>query len=138
MLSKSLKYLGLINSIIINSFLLYKNLGFKKYLKVYLIFKTLFYSFLKSILLDNYSIVYLINSKDLLKPSTFIKARFNKVIKASTSYILIASKKTCILRKILNKKEEKIIANLVLSNIAIIKGFYINIVFKAYLFNLGL
>jgi len=38
------------------------------------------YSLLASTLLDNYNAIYLVNSKDLLKLKSFVKALFNKYI----------------------------------------------------------
>jgi hypothetical protein len=71
------------------------------------------YLLLASTLLNNYSATHLVNSKDLLELRSFVKALFNKCIEEGAI--------------------SPNIKDLRLSDIIIIKGFYINIVFKAYL-----
>ena len=86
-----------------------------------------------SILLDNYSVIYLVNSKDLLELESFIKALFNKCIEAGSSSLLILGCGIKVIKKAINKAASPNIKDLRLSDIIIIKGFYINIVFKACL-----
>jgi hypothetical protein len=86
-----------------------------------------------SILLDNYSIIHLINSKDLLKLRSFIKALFNKYIEARSSSFPIFKRGIKVIKKAINKATSLNIKDLHLSDIIIIKGFYINIIFEAYL-----
>jgi hypothetical protein len=81
--------------------------------------------------------MYLVNSKDLLKPRSFIKVITNKSIKVELFTLLILGYKTYIIKRILNSALGLIIADLILKNIIIIKGFYINIILKAYLRELG-
>jgi hypothetical protein len=81
------------------------------------------YLLLASTLLNNYSAIYLVNSKDLLKLESFIKALFNKCVGRGIKVI----------KKAINRAAGPNIKDLHLSDIIIVKGFYINIVFKAYL-----
>ena len=74
----------------------------------------------------------------MLKLYLFIKANLNKNIKAKTFILLIISKSTYIIKKILNKEFKSAIINLILKDIIIIKGFYINIILKAYLLKLSI
>jgi hypothetical protein len=74
----------------------------------------------------------------LLKLYLFIKISLNKNIKAKTFILLIISKSIYIIKRILNKKFKSAIINLILKDIIIIKGFYINIILKAYLLKLGI
>jgi hypothetical protein len=81
------------------------------------------YLLLASTLLDNYSTIHLINSKDLLKLGSFVKALFSKYIK--------------VIKKAINKAISPNIKDLRLFNIIVIKGFYINIVSEACLNKIG-
>ena len=47
------------------------------------------HSLLQSTLLDNYGTIYLVNSKELIDPSTFVKAKINDYVEAGTIVILI-------------------------------------------------
>jgi hypothetical protein len=77
--------------------------------------------------------MHLVNSKLLLNKNTFIKLSINNYIKASIIIFLITSYKIYTFKNIfLNSKRNKTI-NLILKNIAIIKGFYINLILKARL-----
>jgi len=82
-------------------------------------------------LLNNYSIIYLINSKDLLKLKSFTKASFNKCVEASSLSLLILGHSKRLIKKALNSIASLNLKDLILSNIIIIKGFYINIIFEA-------
>jgi hypothetical protein len=77
--------------------------------------------------------MHLVNNKDLFKPKSFIKVITNKSIKAGLSMLLILGYGTYIIKRILNSALGPIIINLILKNIIIVKGFYINIILKAYL-----
>ena len=91
------------------------------------------YLLLASTLLDNYSITHLINSKDLLELRSFVKALFNKCVKARSSSLLILKRGIKVIKKAINKAISLNIKDLHLFDIIIIKGSYINIIFKAYL-----
>jgi hypothetical protein len=75
----------------------------------------------------------LINKILKLKLSTFVKVIKIEIIESGFSNLLILSYKTYILKGILNRVSNNSKRDLVLNNIAIVKGFYINIVFKAKL-----
>jgi len=86
-----------------------------------------------STLLDNYKAIHLINSKDLLELGSFIKALFNKYVEAGSSSLLIFKRSIKVIRKAINKAISPNIKDLRLSDIIVVKGFYINIISKAYL-----
>jgi hypothetical protein len=69
----------------------------------------------------------LVNNKDLLELGLFVKASYNKCIEARSSSFLILGYSTKVIRKALNSTSSFSLANLILNNVIIIKGFYINI-----------
>ena len=77
--------------------------------------------------------MHLINSKDLLKLGSFVKALFNKCIKAGSLSLPILGRGIKVIKKAINGAISPNIKDLRLFNIIIIKGFYINIVFEACL-----
>jgi hypothetical protein len=86
-----------------------------------------------STLIDNYSTTHLVNNKDLFKPRFFIKVITNKSVKVGLFILLILKRGTYIIKRTLNSALGPIIVDLILKNIIIIKGFYINIILEAYL-----
>jgi hypothetical protein len=86
-----------------------------------------------SILLDNYNATHLINSKELLKLKSFIKVTYNKYVKANSFSLLILRYSKRVIKKALNSVASLNSEDLTLSDVIIVKGFYINIVFKARL-----
>jgi len=91
------------------------------------------YPLLASTLLNNYKAIYLVNNKDLLELRLFIKAFYNKYIKARSLSLLILKYSTKVIKRALNSTSGLSLINLVLNNIIVIKGFYINIILKARL-----
>jgi hypothetical protein len=89
------------------------------------------YSLLASTLLNNYKAIYLVNNKDLLKLGLLVKAFYNKYIKAGSLSLFILGYSTRVIRRALNSTSSFSLANLVLNNIVVIKGFYINIILEA-------
>jgi hypothetical protein len=73
-----------------------------------------------------------VNDVQMLNKGTFIKELFRCIIKVRSLSFLIINCNTCMIKSILNKKNNKV--DLVLRNIVIIKGFYMNIIFKALLY----
>jgi hypothetical protein len=73
----------------------------------------------------------------LLKLESFVKALFNKYIKAGFSSLPILGYSIRVIKKAINKAISPNIKDLHLFDIIIIKGFYINIIFKAYLNKIG-
>jgi hypothetical protein len=69
----------------------------------------------------------------LLKLKSFVKALFNKCIKARFSSLLILGYSIKVIKKAINKAISSNIKDLYLFNTIVIKGFYINIISKAYL-----
>ena len=86
-----------------------------------------------STLLDNYSAMHLINSKDLLELKSFVKALFNKCVEAGSSSLPILGRGIKVIKKAINGAISLNIKDLRLFNTIIIKGFYINIVSEARL-----
>jgi hypothetical protein len=92
---------------------------------------------LESTLFDNYSAIYLVNNKERLDKGSFVKLLVELVIKARTFILLITRRGTRTFKGLFNKRDSKRI-NLVLRDVAVVKGFYINIVSKALFFEKGM
>jgi hypothetical protein len=69
----------------------------------------------------------------LLELGSFVKASFNKCVKAGSSSLLILRYSIKVIRKAINKAISSNIKYLRLFNVIVVKGFYVNIVFKDYL-----
>jgi hypothetical protein len=104
-------------------------------LRVYLILDFSWHLLLKSMLLNNYSAMYVINDVQMLDKGTFIKELLKCIIKVRSSSLLVISRNTCTIKSILNGKNSKV--NLVLRNVIVVKGFHVNIMFKALLYKKG-
>jgi hypothetical protein len=87
-------------------------------------------------LFNNYNTIYLVNNKERLDKSSFVKLLIELIIKVKTFILLIIRRDTCTFKGLFNKRDRKRV-DLVLRDIAIIKGFYINIVLKALFFKKG-
>jgi hypothetical protein len=72
-----------------------------------------------------------------LDKASFIKSLITNIIKASITLLFILRHSTCIFKGLLNKSKSKKV-DLILFNIIIIKGFFINIVLKALFYKKGL
>jgi hypothetical protein len=79
----------------------------------------------------------LINKILKLEPGTFIKAIKTEIIKSSLGALPILRHRTYILRGILNRASSDSKRDLILKNIVVVKGFYINIISKAKLLLIG-
>jgi wobble nucleotide-excising tRNase len=80
--------------------------------------------------------MYLVNNKERLDKGSFVKLLIELVIKAKTFILLILRHGTYTFKGLFNKRDGKRV-NLVLCNVVIIKGFYVNIVLEALLFEKG-
>ena len=69
----------------------------------------------------------------MLKPGLFIKTSYNKCIEAGSLSLLILGHSIKVIKKALNSTSSFNLANLILNNIIVIKGFYINIILEARL-----
>jgi len=69
----------------------------------------------------------------LLKLRSFVKALFDKYIKARSLSLLILEHSTRVIKKAINKAVTPNIKDLYLFDIIVIKGFYINIISEACL-----
>jgi hypothetical protein len=88
-----------------------------------------------STILDNGAIINLINNKTKLKSGSFIKASgLGTTIKCSTQRLLIISHGTYVLKGVFNQGKR----DLILNNIAIIKGFHTNIILEYKLKSSGI
>ncbi len=96
------------------------------------------YPFLDSTLLDNYKAVYLVNSRDLLVQGLFRKLGVSDYIEAGTQSILIIRRSSSVIKNCLAGENSLNTQDLVLSNIVVVTGFYINIVLEALLLKSGL
>jgi hypothetical protein len=95
------------------------------------------YKLANSTLFNNYSALNLVNKISKLKLSTFIKVTKIETVESGSSNLPILSYGTYVLRGILNRASSSSKRDLVLNNIAIIKGFYTNIVSKSKLLLAG-
>jgi hypothetical protein len=84
-------------------------------------------------LFNNYNATYLVNNKERLNKGSFIKLLIELVIKVKTFILLITRRGTRTFKGLFNKRDGKRV-NLVLRDVVIVKGFYINIVLEALLF----
>jgi hypothetical protein len=75
--------------------------------------------------------MHLVNSKDLLKLKSFVKASYNKCVEASSLSLLILKYSKRVIKKALNSIASLNLKDLVLLNIIVVKGFYINIISEA-------
>jgi hypothetical protein len=91
------------------------------------------YPLFTSTLLDNYSTIHLINSKELLKLKSFTKVAYNKYIEAGSFSFPILGYSKRVIKKVLNSAINPNSEDLTLSDIIVIKGFYINIISEARL-----
>jgi hypothetical protein len=78
-----------------------------------------------------------VNSKDLLKPRSFVKATINEYVKASSSSLLILGHRTQVIRNALNRVSSLVTVDLTLKDIVVVEGFHVNIILEAYLRVLG-
>ncbi len=93
---------------------------------------------LASTLMDNYGVTYLVNSKDLLKPRTFVPVTLDKTVEARLLALLILGHGTRIMKRTLHRASGPDTIDLILKEVAIVKGFHINIVSEACLLELGI
>jgi hypothetical protein len=105
-------------------------------IRIYTTLDFLKHLLLKSTLFDNYSATYLVNNKKRLNKGSFVKLLVELVIKVKTFILLIIRRGIRTFKGLFNKRDGKRV-NLMLCNVAIVKGFYINIVLKALLFEKG-
>jgi hypothetical protein len=78
-----------------------------------------------------------VNDIKRLDKASFIKSLVTDIIEASTTSLPILGHGTCTFKGLLNKTKSRKV-NLILLDVAIIKGFLINIVLKALLYKKGL
>jgi hypothetical protein len=88
-------------------------------------------------LFNNYNAIYLINNKERLNKGSFVKLLIKLIIKAKTFILLIIKRDTRTFKGLFNKRDGKRV-NLVLRDVVIVKGFYINIILEALLFKKGM
>ena len=84
-------------------------------------------------LLDNCGAIYLVNSKDLIDSGTFVKAKINDCIEAGTTSLPITGHSTRTIKNIVNGPSGPHTKDLILYNVTVVKGFYVNIVSEARL-----
>ena len=105
-------------------------------IKIYITLNFSKHLLLKSTLFNNYNTTHLVNNKERLNKGSFIKLPVELVIKARTFILLISRRGTCTFKGLFNKRDGKRV-NLILRDVVIVKGFYINIISKALLFKKG-
>jgi hypothetical protein len=87
-------------------------------------------------LFNNYNTTHLVNNKKRLNKGNFVKLLVELVVKARTFILLITKRGTRTFKRLFNKRDGKRV-NLVLRDVVIVKGFYINIVLEVLLFEKG-
>jgi hypothetical protein len=105
---------------------------------IYITFSFLKHLFLESILLDNCRVLYLVNIKEIFNLGTFVNVGLIDVIKAGTINFLVSEHKLYIIEKIFTEISKENIIDLLLENVVVIKGFYINIVLESCLRKAGI
>ena len=88
----------------------------------------------KSTLLDNYGATYIVNSKDFLVLGSFKKAVFNEVVYYGILSLLIIRRGKRVIENVMLDEHRTFTSSLTLSDVAIVDGFYINIISKALLY----
>jgi hypothetical protein len=91
---------------------------------------------LENTLFNNYNAIHLVNNKERLNKGSFVKSPIELVIKVRTFILLITRHDTRTFKGLFNKRDGKRV-NLMLRDVVIIKGFYINIVSEALFFKKG-
>jgi hypothetical protein len=81
--------------------------------------------------------MHLMNDVKSLDKASFIKSLVTNIIKASITLLFILKRGTCTFKGLLNRSKGKKV-DFILFNIAIVKGFLINIVLKALLYKKSL
>jgi hypothetical protein len=87
-------------------------------------------------LFNNYNTIHLVNNKERLNKGSFVKLPVELVVEVRTFILLITRRGTYTFKGLFNKRDSKRV-NLVLCDVVIVKGFYINIVLEALLFKKG-
>jgi hypothetical protein len=105
-------------------------------IKIYATLDFLKHLLLKSTLFNNCSATYLVNNKERLNKGSFVKLLVKLVVEARTFILLILRHDTYTFKELFNKRDSKRV-NLVLRDVVVVKGFYINIVSEALLFKKG-
>jgi hypothetical protein len=91
---------------------------------------------LESTLFDNCGAIHLVNDKERLDKGSFVKLLVELVVEVGTSVLLIIRHGTYIFKGLFNGRDGKRV-NLVLRDVVVVEGFYINIVLEAFLFKKG-
>jgi hypothetical protein len=91
---------------------------------------------LESTLFDNCGATYLVNDKERLDKGSFVKLPVESVVEVGTSVLLIIRRGTRTFKGLFNRRDGKRV-NLVLRDVAVVKGFYVNIVLEALFFEKG-
>jgi hypothetical protein len=105
-------------------------------IRIYATLNFLKYLLLESTLFNNCNAIHLINNKERLNKGSFVKLLIELIVEAKTFILLITKRGTRTFKRLFNKRDGKRV-NLMLCNVVIIKGFYINIVLEAFLFEKG-
>ena len=97
-----------------------------------------YYLYSNSILVDNCGALYIVNNKDLFKLGTFYKASDSNIVYIGTTLFPINRYSRCIIYKVLDSKNGSNTKDLILEDIALIEGFYINIILETYFGKAGI
>jgi hypothetical protein len=122
----SSNYPGSINAALIDPKLLNESIG------IYATSSGTPHHLSKSTLLDNCGAMHLVNSKDLLEPGSFVPNK-DSIVESGISSIPIEGYGSRIMRKVIDGVRGPGTEDLVLSEVALVEGFHVNIVSEALL-----
>jgi hypothetical protein len=84
-----------------------------------------------STLFDNCGAIYLVNNKSLLVPGSFVKSKGLEHVEAGLSSLPIIGRGTRVLKGLLDRAHGEGTEDLTLIDVAVVEGFYVNIVSEA-------
>ena len=91
------------------------------------------HAFSQSTLLDNCAAIYIANHIDILVEGSFVSAGHYDIVQVRTSQLLIKGYRHRIIKNVLTTKNGPCTDYLVLNKVALVEGFYINIVSETIL-----
>ena len=94
--------------------------------------------FFTNTLYNNYGAQYIINNYILLFLNSYYKLALNNYIFIGIITFLISARSKRVIKKVLNGIRGEATADFILKDIAFIKGFYLNIIFKEKFYSLSI
>jgi hypothetical protein len=126
------KYPGKISAALMDPLLISESMG-----GVYATLNSNKHPLSSSTLLDNCGAMHLVNSKELLEPGTFRKARPDEVVECGSSALPILGFGKRVIKGAFDGPRGAGTEDLELSDVAVVEGFHVNIVSEARLLKAG-